>query len=421
MKKTALAIALGTVFVAPAVEAQIVFGNDKIGTMQIYGRLYPQLQRAEVTGATGVGETVATLAGAPTGVNQGAHLGLQTQNSRIGFRGERRLAAGGLKAIWQLEQKISFEDPENVAGGSGVSGNDVVWATRNSFLGLSGGFGTVKLGHMDTIYKEYGDKLNFFGVKSGNFVSGSNVLSHIGIGTNNNARFHERAPNSIQYETPSFGAITAGIQYQPDERWGNPAMTRNRRLLSTGIRYDGKPLYLALAHERHADWFGGSSNAPAALGNLTDTRAKSRDTATRASAGYQIGSHQLTFDMAWLKWEEDPSGALAGPRFKSYKKTAWALGWEARVGGPWRAAAQYVRAGDGTCQLTLNAACSTEELASWMLSGGLSYDLDRQARLYTLISRLSNGKSAAYDNSSLLAPARGGDITQAAVGLSYSF
>lgn len=177
---------------------------------------------------------------------------------------------------------------------------------------------------------------------------------------------------------------------------------------------------MALAHERHADWFGGSSNA-AAFSNLGDTRAKSRDTATRLSAVYRIGSHQFTGDLAWLKWEEDPSGALAGPRFKSYKHTAWALGWEARVGGPWRAAAQYVRAGDGSCQLTANAACSTEGLASWMLSGALAYDLDRQTRLYALVSRLNNGKSAAYDNSSLLAPARGGDITQAALGISYSF
>lgn len=212
MKKTALAVALGSVFVAPAAQAQIVFGNDKIGTVQLYGRLYPQMQTAKVTGATGVGATVATMAAAPTGVNQGTHFGLQTQNSRIGFRGERGVA-GGMKAIWQLEQKISFEDPEDVAGGGGVSGNDVVWATRNSFLGLSGGFGTVKFGHMDTIYKEYGDNLGMFGVKSGNFVSGSNMLSHIGLGTNSNARFHERAPNSIQYETPSFGGITAGIQY----------------------------------------------------------------------------------------------------------------------------------------------------------------------------------------------------------------
>jgi len=36
---------------------------------------------------------------------------------------------------------------------------------------------------MDTIYKEYGDTFSMFGIASGNFISASNVLSHIGIGS----------------------------------------------------------------------------------------------------------------------------------------------------------------------------------------------------------------------------------------------
>ena len=430
MKKTALAVALGTVFVAPVAEAQIVFGNEQIGTMQIYGRLYPQIQLAKTHGATGAGTSVSTLASttgvlAASGTDHGWHTGIQTQNSRLGFRGERRLGKTGMKALWQLEQTINFEDPEDVAGSGvdanagGVSTNDAIFSTRNSFVGLSGGFGTVKLGHMDTIYKEYGDTLNMFGVKSGNFTSGSNVLSHIGFGRNNNARFHERAPNSIQYETPEIGGITFGIQYMPDERWGNPAITRNRRLLSTGVKYDSKQFYVSLAHERHHDWFGGSSNVTGALSNIGDPHSKSRDKATRVSGTVRMGTHEFTGDIAWMSWDEETS--LGAPRFKSYRHMNWAVGWEARLGGPWRAAAQYVRGGEGRCELTGGTNCSTEGLASWMLSGGIGYDLDRQTRLYTLISRLNNGPSAIYDNSSLLNPSRGSDITQAALGISYSF
>src|ERR1051326_2780457 len=48
--------------------------------------------------------------------------------------------------------------------------------------------GTVKLDNMDTIYKEYGQVEEIFGLTSGNFISPSNVLSHIGIGNNNAAR-----------------------------------------------------------------------------------------------------------------------------------------------------------------------------------------------------------------------------------------
>jgi predicted porin len=86
-----------------------------------------------------------------------------------------------LKGIWQIEQSVELDT------GTGT------FSSRNSFVGLSHRMlGTVKLGKMDSIYKEYGDTFAMFGISSGNFVSASNVLSHIGIGTNNNARFHER-------------------------------------------------------------------------------------------------------------------------------------------------------------------------------------------------------------------------------------
>src|SRR5919197_2513345 len=203
MRRTALAVPVSGAFIAPAAHAQIVFGNETIGTMQIYGRLYPELMWSKTSGATGVCtgcvSTMAATSGNNTtaGVDQGSHFGVQTSNSRLGFRGERRVT-GGLKAIWQLDQTINFEDPDDVAtnntdgqSNGGVSGTDVVFATRNSFVGLSTGFGTVKLGNMDTIYKEYGDNLSMFGVKSGNFVSASNMLSHIGIGRKRLAPFFE--------------------------------------------------------------------------------------------------------------------------------------------------------------------------------------------------------------------------------------
>jgi len=43
MKRNAVAVAVGALFIAPAAQAQIVFGNDTIGTVQFYGKLYPQV------------------------------------------------------------------------------------------------------------------------------------------------------------------------------------------------------------------------------------------------------------------------------------------------------------------------------------------------------------------------------------------
>ncbi|HEY5896397.1 MAG TPA: porin [Burkholderiales bacterium] len=430
MKKNAIALAVGALCIAPAAQAQIVFGNDQIGTMQIYGRLYPQMQASKTSGASTAGTPVSTMAVtsgtlATSGVDQGTHFGIQTSNSRLGFRGERRLGSTGMKAIWQLEQAINFEDPDDVAaGGGGVSGTDVVFATRNSFVGLNTAFGTVKLGNMDTIYKEYGDTLNMFGIKSGNLVSASNMLSHIGIGSSGAARFHERTPNSIQYETPTFAGLTLGVQYMPDERHGDPAVTVNKKLWSYGAKWEQGPFYVSLAHEIHRDFFGGSANVASSLRNSGDAHASSKDTATRLSAVWRfMQGHEFTFDIAKMKWTEQPGIAITAPRFAEFKHTNWALGYEGRLGGGWRTAAQFVQAGEGSCsfQGPPTLTCTTTGLKSNMISLALGYDLDRQTRLYAIGNRTNNGASARYDSTSLLSPARGADITSYALGISYTF
>src|SRR3954470_19350498 len=61
MKRKALAIAVGALFVAPAAQAQITFGNEQIGTLQIYGKLYPQFGWASYNGSTQPCDAVATF------------------------------------------------------------------------------------------------------------------------------------------------------------------------------------------------------------------------------------------------------------------------------------------------------------------------------------------------------------------------
>src|SRR5438874_6311757 len=181
MRKTALAVAVGGLFIAPAAQAQILFGNETLGTLQLYGKLYPQFGYGTSKDATPTNAEVSTMAsptngrcgtgssaGSCTGTTPGPRKAVDTQNSYIGFRGERTISAP-LKFIWQIEQAVNFDT------------GDATWSNRNSFLGVRTNFGTVKLGNMDTIYKEYGDPFQMFGISSGNFVSASNMLSHIGI------------------------------------------------------------------------------------------------------------------------------------------------------------------------------------------------------------------------------------------------
>jgi predicted porin len=425
MKRNAVAVAVGALFIAPAAQAQIVFGNDTIGTVQFYGKLYPQVIRATSSGATETGASVSTLAspitgvcgttapnsGACNGTTAGSRIAVDSQNSYLGFRGERKFGNTGLKGIWQIEQSVELDT------GTGVFSN------RNSFLGLAGGFGTVKLGNMDTIYKEYGQVEEIFGLTSGNFISPSNVLSHIGIGNDRSARFHERAPNSIQYQTPEFQGFQAGLQYSPDETKNDvPSTGLNKELWSMGVKWESGPLYLSAQYERHKDFFGGSKNISSTLSNASTPDAHSKDTGMRFSAAYRFGNHRVAGDIARLKYEE--SGQAASNKFVSYEHTNWAISFESSWGGPWRTAIEYVRGGEGTCKVTIGG-CSTTGLKGALIGGGVAYDLDKQTFLYVLAAQLKNDPSAIYTNWAGTAtptkPGRGADITQFALGMAYRF
>src|SRR5436189_5633096 len=98
MKRNAVAVAVGALFIAPAAQAQIVFGNDTIGTVQFYGKLYPEVIYAKSSSATQPGESVSTLAatggvlgGTPPIMTADRRLGVGSPHSTLGFSRESQL------------------------------------------------------------------------------------------------------------------------------------------------------------------------------------------------------------------------------------------------------------------------------------------------------------------------------------------
>ena len=205
-KKRLLALAVGAALVYPSLAAAKEMKESGDSVVELYGRVYPELVREKGKGATEAGATVATLAAAPTGGTGIIERNeIESSNSRLGVRGYEKLGHG-LKAIFQLETEFH------------VDSNDSKFAQRDSFVGLSSdAWGTIKLGRMDTPFKNYGDDLSFLGVSSGNFTSSSNVLRKAGFGESSASSFHLRRANVVQYETPEFGGFDGAIQYSTDE------------------------------------------------------------------------------------------------------------------------------------------------------------------------------------------------------------
>jgi len=399
-QKTVMTLAIAAALALPlAASAQ--------SSVTIYGKLYPQYERSSQSGATATGAAVSSLSNAAVSTPDDDTLSMESPNSRLGFRGSEKIS-GNLKAIFQLEMGFGVD--------SGSLNNPAVLFGRNTFLGLSGDFGTVKAGNFDTVYKELGDTIGFFGVSSGNFVAISNVISKSGVGTSSSSSFHLRRSNSLEYITPEFGGFQALFDYSLGEVAGGGVSKGS--VISTGVTYKAGPVYAALAYEVHNDLFGGSKNVKSSLRNNSNPLASSDDRAIRLTGQYKFGkATKVELNIARLQYEE--TGGAAG-KFADYDKNTWSIAGEHKMGAV-TLAAGYGHGSEGSCSLVGGAACNTRGLDGSMLSVGAAYSLSKRTMLYALGSRINNGDSAQYANLAKTDVAMGQNISTFAVGLSHSF
>jgi len=404
MQKKALVMAIGAAFVIQGAFAQKKDKPEPDSVVELYGKVYPELVFPSGSGATAASHEVCTFCDDPVGANNIVkRTEMESSNSRFGVRGHERLGPN-LKAIFQLETQFLVDN----AG--------TAFAARDSFVGLASNWGTVKLGRMDTPFKEYGDDVSFLGVSSGNFTSTSGVYRHIGFGGQNNAaRFHERRVNAVTYESPDWGPIDFKVQYSTNE---NKTATRDPHVISAGLQYEAGPFAILVGYEVHKDLFGLSANSPSSMrNNAATSTVRSKDTAMAVALKYKIGIHQFEFDANRKKYEE-PNNVVG--KVRSYENNAYMFIWDARWSQQWRTAFHYVKATAGKCSIVAMD-CNTGGLEGSQMSVGFAYHFSRRTYLFVMASLVRNGYSAVYNNSNLQEPNPGEDIRQIGVGLHTSF
>ncbi|XXQ68314.1 porin [Neisseriaceae bacterium B1] len=149
---------------------------------------------------------------------KGTTTNLVDYGSYIGFKGSEQLN-GDLKAIWQVEQKV------DIAGGAYGKNGTNGFGTRDSFVGLSGNFGTVKAGYQETPVKELSGKLDIWNYDSS--AAGLGVFTRSNDSTNRYV--------AATYETPNFNGFGAKVYVSPsDNNNGDPDSTVYGASLSFG-------------------------------------------------------------------------------------------------------------------------------------------------------------------------------------------
>lgn len=121
-------------------------------------------------------------------------LTMSSNSSFVGLKADEDLG-GGLKGIVGAEWQMSFD-----AAANGM-------ANRNVFVGLAGGFGSVKLGQMDDIVKNVGRKVDMF--HNEQIGESRSLTRQNGSGVDMDARM----ANSIRYDSPKLGPVTISAQY----------------------------------------------------------------------------------------------------------------------------------------------------------------------------------------------------------------
>ena len=195
----------------------------------LYGLIDAYVGNQKINGLSQTGINLSSPAGGSGGA---------LNTSRFGLKGSEDLG-GGLKANFLLEAGFdpstgvanSYTNPYTGANSTAIFG-------RQSWVGLSGGFGEVKLGKMWTPF----DMVKGSGAAAFDaniFAPAANVWA-----SNN---YNDRPGNSIYYSTPSFSGFSAAGMYSFGE---NKTLANSAgKIAGVNVAYAGGPVAAAVSYQ----------------------------------------------------------------------------------------------------------------------------------------------------------------------------
>jgi len=215
-----------------------------------------QAQQTTVYGAIGTDVIYATGV-AKTGGGSGSSLYVNDNaivNSRIGIKGGEDLG-GGLAAEFNLESSVSPDTGKT---------NATFW-NRNAFIGLKGGFGSVRVGHQWNVADDY---------MCGYFVCGFYAPFQF-------KEFYSLSDyydNTIKYTTPNMGGLQGGVSYTLGEQAGKT---------SAGQKFQAA-----------ANYSSGAFGLGAVIFTQKSTTLPGTDKMYALGASYDLGSAKLRLGYA---------------------------------------------------------------------------------------------------------------------------
>jgi predicted porin len=321
--------------IAAAITAALAASVNAHAEVDVYGKIHTSV--ASVSQDTGT---------------KTSSVEIKSNASRLGFKSSKDLE-NGMKISGQAEFEI------DAAGDTQKSSSDLI-KLRNTYVGLKGGFGEVRIGNHDTPHKLATANLDPF---ADTYADYNNIIT-----------VDNRLGNVVAYLN-NFGPVgVAAAYYAGDDEAANE---NTNSATSVSINYSAGPLYLAGAIESYAD-----------------TVADDLQTASVVGVGYKVGPVDLGLVYQSLAYDgsavKDESETYVSAKFKMDDKNTLKAAYGMRDDGE---------------------SATDDEV---MTVVGIDHKMDKQASVYALYAA---GTDGGLKNKGKLA----GDASALSVGFVYKF
>lgn len=318
-------------------------------------------------------------------------------SSRIIISGVEDLG-GGLFAIFQNDTRFRIDDNGGAPTASPLAGG-------NTFIGLRGGFGSLRIGKLDTHYCTGSDQ---HGSRATALTASScGVLGYVQHGPTNVAIANaSRSTNVIRYDLPSVAGLSGGFSYSTAFQSSEAQPPTDK-----GDAWSANIAYALGTTFRIAASYWNAENEPRSQGQKAWTIA----------GGFAFGPVDvgLTFDES--KVESMPAAALG-----TSKRRAWSVPVVFNVGAG-ALLATYTKASDIKRSGAATGNGTVANSGASLISVGYAHNLSKRTSLGVSFARLKNDANANYSlytQAALIGhgnPSANQDMSQFYFGLRHTF
>ncbi|RXZ45008.1 porin [Crenobacter cavernae] len=290
--------------------------------------------------------------------------------SWIGFKGQEDLG-NGLKAIWQVENYIAIDGTGTTAHSQGT------FASRDSFVGLAGNFGKVRLGKLTNAQRD------MFDLDVWNNSNGANALDIF-------KRVAYRPNNSIRYDSPDFAGFSGSLLWGAGENKNAGAATnpsgKSSDVVNAGLNYRNSGFFAQYGYDKR-------KNAQSPFGNPEGKHA----TAHTVEAGYGADGLLVSAGFQRTKgyeWSDrayfNETGGFATGAADNLRTREVALTAAYSIGA-WTPKVSLAKGFD---QKDVDGKVNDSGYKQYIL--GVDYSLSKRTKLSAAYGHLSFGENADY-------------------------